>query len=295
MAAADPKIGVVFYTVDQSATAPAQLKRDDRCLECHASAKTLDVPGLLVRSFRTEDDGEVDLLSGRMISHRTPLSQRWGGYYVTGTHGAQKHLGNLFGPDVRARYERDPGANGNIVDLAPFLEVAKFPEPGSDIVALLVLDHQVHLENLLTRLSYETRAALRRGDDLRPVYPAADAVLKYLLFTDEAPLTAPIRGTSSFAERFEAEGPKDAQGRSLRQLDLQTRLLKFPCSYMIYSPAFAALPPPAKRLVWRHLWKVLANEDSSAEFQRISAENRVAIREILSATHPDLPVYWQLQ
>ena len=108
VAAADPRLGVVFYTLDQQATGRPRFVRDDRCLECHASSKTLDVPGLMVRSFLTKGDGEVDVLSGLLVNHRTPLADRWGGYYVTGTHGRQMHRGNLFGPEAVARHERDP-------------------------------------------------------------------------------------------------------------------------------------------------------------------------------------------
>jgi hypothetical protein len=293
IAASDPKLGAVFYTLEQKLSPQPRLVRDDRCLECHASAKTLEVPGFLVRSFRTEDDGEVDLLSGKFVTHRTPLSERWGGYYMTGTHGAQTHLGNLFGADAHARHDRDPGANGNITSLAPFLDTSGLPEVGSDIVALLVFDHQEHMENLLTRLSYETMAASHRGDDLRPTYPAAEAVLKYLLFTEEVPLTAPVHGTSAFAQWFESHGPKDKSGRSLRQLDLQTRLFKFPCSYVIYSPAFQALPKAAKLHLWRRLWQVLSGEDKSPEFHQIPVETKQTIQQILIETYSDLPAFWR--
>ncbi len=294
VAATDAKLGVVFYTLDQKAVPRPRPVRDDRCLECHASAKTLDIPGFLVRSFRTDDDGEVDLLSGRMINHRTPIALRWGGYYVTGTHGTQVHLGNLFGAEARTRHDLNPGVNGNVTNLTSFLDVSKFPEPGSDIVALLVLDHQVHMLNLLTRLSYETVAATRRGDDLKPIYPATEAVLKYMLFTDEVPLGSPVRGTSRFAQWFESAGLKDKQGRSLRQFDLQTRLFKYPCSYILQSPGFESLPAAAKKHLWRRLWQILTNEDLTPEYQRLPLEMKRAIQEILIATQPDLPAYWRL-
>ncbi|MFO1499187.1 MAG: hypothetical protein U1G07_12460 [Verrucomicrobiota bacterium] len=294
VAASDPKLGAVFYTLDQKLSAQPRLVRDDRCLECHASVKTLNIPGFLVRSFRTEDDGEVDLLSGKVVTHRTPLAERWGGYYVTGTHGDQTHLGNLFGPDAHTRHEKDPRVNGNITNLATFLQTRNFLGAGSDIVALLVFDHQEQMENLLTRLSYETIAAQHRGDDLRPTYPAAEAVLKYLLFTDEAILTAPVQGTSTFAQWFESNGPKDGAGRSLRQLDLQTRLFKFPCSYLIYSPSFQGLPAGAKLHLWRRLAQILAGEDKSPDFQKIPPQTKQAIQQILTETHPDLPAFWRL-
>ncbi len=295
LSATDPKLGVVFYTLDQKESAQPRLVRDDRCLECHASAKTLNVPGLLVRSFLTKDDGDVDLLSGLMVTHRTPLSERWGGYYVTGQHGAQTHRGNLFGAQAIARHEKDPTCNANITDLKPFLDVGKYPDPGSDLVSLMVLEHQAHMQTLLTRLGHEVDSALQSGKNLRAAYPAAEAALKYMLFVDEARLTAPVKGTSDFARWFTQQGPNDKQGRSLRQFDLQGRLFKFPCSFMIYSPAFDSLPAEARKHLYRRLWDILSGEDASADFQKLSPIARKAVREILNDTKQDLPSYWHLQ
>jgi hypothetical protein len=294
VAAADPKLGVVFYTLEQTESPKPRLVRDDRCLECHASSKTLDVPGLFVRSFLTKDDGDVNVLSGILVTHRTPISERWGGYFVTGTHGAQTHRGNLFGAQAIARHEKDPTWNGNITDLRPFLDVTKYPESGSDLVALMVLEHQTHMQALLTRLAYDANNALRTSDSLRPAYATAEAALKYLLFVDEARLTAPVQGTSDFARWFAQQGLKDKRGRSLRQFDLQSRLFKFPCSFMIYSPSFDALPSPARKHLYRRLWQILSGEDTSPDYESLSAATRTAIREILLETKNDLPVYWRL-
>ena len=294
IAAQDPKLGVVFYTLEQKESAQPQLRRDDRCLECHASSKSLEVPGLLVRSFVTSVDGEVDLLSGTMVNHRTPLAERWGGYYVTGTHGDQAHLGNLFGPDAIKRHEKEPSYHGNLTDLKGFLDLSKYPAPGSDIVALMVLEHQVHMVNLLTRLNYEATKSLRETGNTQSANSAAEAVLKYLLFVEEARIRAPIQGTADFAAWFQQQGPADSQGRSLRQFDLKTRLFKFPCSYMIYSPTFDSLPSAAKKHLYRRLWDILSDEKEAGEFARLSVETKRAIKEILSATKPDLPVYWRL-
>ncbi len=292
VAATDPKLGAVFYTLEQKAFSRPQLTRDDRCLECHASSKTLDAPGWLVRSFRTHDDGEVDVLSGLMVTHHTPIAERWGGYYVTGDTGGQPHRGNLFGAESLAK-------RGNTVPslsaaaLKSLLDIAKFPEPSSDVAALLVFEHQVHMMNLLTRLRLDTEA-LDEKETLERTYPTSEAVLKYLLFIDEAPLLAPIRGTSDFAREFEAQGPMDAKGRSLRQLDLRTRLFKHPCSFMVYSPSFEALPLRARRHLYRRLWDVLAGVDETGEFKSLSAETRTTIREILVQTKKELPAYWRL-
>ncbi len=293
VAAADPKLGVVFYTLEQKPAARPQLRRDDRCLECHASSKTLDAPGWLVRSFLTHADGDVDILSGLMVTHRTPIAERWGGYYVTGDTGGQRHRGNLFGADAFARYEKGSHAAASLTDLKPFLDTDKFPVPSSDVVALLVLEHQVHLLNLLTRLRLDTEA-LGETESLERARPSSEAVLKYLLFIGEAPLAAPVRGSSDFVRQFEALGPADSQGRSLRQFDLRTRLFKYPCSFMVYSPSFETLPLRARRQLYRRLWEVLAGEDVSGEYKSLTAETRAAIRAILVQTKTDLPAVWRL-
>jgi hypothetical protein len=294
IAAADPHLGVVFYTLEQKKAAKPKLVRDDRCLECHASAKTLDVPGLLVRSFLTKGDGDVDVLSGVLVTHRNPLSERWGGYYVTGSHGAQTHRGNLFGAEALARHEKDPTCNANITDLGPFLNISKYPEPGSDLVALMVLEHQTHMQTLLTRFAYDSSKALSVASDLRSAYPACEAVLKYMLFLDEARLTAPVRGTSDFARWFENQGLKDKNGRSLRQFDLQSRMFKYPCSFMIYSPSMDALPERARRHLYRRLHEILSGENASQDYANLSAESRKAIMEIVTDTIKDLPADWHL-
>ena len=290
LAATDARLGVVFYTLDQKPDVRPRLQRDNRCLECHASSKTLNVPGFLVRSFLTRENGDVDVLSGLMVNHRTPIADRWGGYYVTGTHGSQTHRGNLFGPEAMAHHVQDPSSNGNIIDLQGFLTLSNYPEGGSDIVALMVLEHQIHMQNLLTRIT----ASANESADNRVVYPQIEAALHYLLFLEEAPLRGSIRGTSKFAHLFAQHGPKDAAGRSLREFNLQTRLFKNPCSYLIYSPSFDALPIQAKKHFYRRLWEILSGEDTSPEYQNLSPESRRTIREILVSTKPDLPIYWRL-
>lgn len=294
LAAADPKLGVVFYTLSQREVEKPRLVRDDRCLECHASAKTLNVPGILVRSFLTKDDGEVELLSGLLVDHRTPIAERWGGYYVTGQHGKQSHRGNLFGTAALAQHEKEPLCNANVTDLAPLLDIARYPSAGSDIVALLTHEHQAHAQNLLTRVHYDSANALRAGDSLRPAYPAIEALLRYMLFVDEVPLISPVRGTSDFSTAFQNSGVKDDKGRSLRQLNLKTRIFEYPCSYMIYSSSFEALPLEARRHIYRRLWDILDGQERAPEFARLSPESRAAIREILISTKKDLPAYWRL-
>jgi hypothetical protein len=289
----DPKLGGVFYTLDQSKTERPQFKRTDQCLECHASAKSMGVPGHLVRSFATDESGVVDLASGTsQVNHRTPLAERWGGWYVTGTHGQQPHRGNLIGKAAFDRQEKEPNHLGNVTDLKKFLDTSAYPSPDSDIVALMVLEHQTHMHNFLTRLNYESTIALRQYGHVNYLKSATEALLRYLLFTEEAPLTDPIKGTSDFARRFAVQGPKDNRGRSLREFDLQTRLFKYPCSYLIYSDAFDKLPGKMKERIYERLWEILSSNETSADFQRMTPETKKAIREILAETKRDLPDFW---
>ncbi len=291
---ADPKLGGVFYTLEQRPMDKPKFVRNDQCLECHASAKSMGVPGHLVRSFAVDENGVVDLSSGTsLVNHRTLLEERWGGWYVTGTHGPQTHRGNLFGKDAFARHEKEPNYRGNLTDLKPFFDVTSYPTAQSDIVALLVLEHQTHMHNFITRLNYEATMALQAYGHIRYLKSVAESFLKYLLFTEEAPLAAPVKGPTGFAEQLAAQGPRDRQGRSLRDFDLQTRLFKYPCSYLIYSDAFDRLPEPMKAHLYQRLHDILTGTDMSAEFQKIPAATRHAIREILAETKKGLPEYWK--
>ena len=290
---ADPNLGAVFYTLDQSEIKKPKFVRTDQCLECHASAKSMGVPGHLLRSFVTDESGVVDLSTGvSENNHRTPLEDRWGGWYVSGTHGKQTHHGNLIGTAAFEKNKKKPNYLGNLSSLTRFFDVKKYPGADSDIVALMVLEHQIHMHNFLTRLHYESTLMLAQYGHINYLNNIVDAFLKYLLFTEEAPITSQIHGASSFARDFESLGPRDKQGRSLRQLDLQTRLLKYPCSYLIYSQSFDALPPPMKEKIYQRLWEILTGKDSSPDFARLSPESRRAILEILTETKNDLPSYW---
>jgi hypothetical protein len=175
----------------------------------------------------------------------------------------------------------------------------------SDIVSHLVFTHQIGMTNLLTRAGWQARVA---DPALHPPYTAAPGeeerialmmkgvaseVVDQLLFVDEAPLTDRVHGQSGFAERFAASGPRDRQGRSLYELDLNRRVMKYPCSYLIYAPAFDALPPRAKDPIYTRLWEVLSGEERDARYQKaLPRADRQAIVEILRDTKKDLPSYF---
>ena len=102
-----------------------------------------------------------------------------------------------------------------------------------------------------------------------------------------------ITSTPGFAKDFVRRGPRDAKGRSLRDFDLERRLFKYPCSYLIYSAAFDGMPADVREYVLRRLYEVLTGADRAPEFAHLSAADRKAILEILVATKPNLPDYWR--
>lgn len=238
-AAVDPKRGVAFYTLNQTSEKP-RFQSGNSCLSCHQS-------GLFVLS----NDGSV-------TDHRTPLAQRWGGWYVTGISSGFRHEGNRVGQGwLRSLYDQ--------------FYTAGYPTEYSDIVALMVLEHQTQATNSITRVARE------------PDRDSVNELVDYLLFVDEARLPGRVIGTSGFTQKFATFGPYDRKGRSLRQFDLTRRMMRYPCSYMIYSKAFAALPSTVKAAVYARMWRVLAG---------FSPRDRQAVTEILFDTMPGLPPYF---
>jgi hypothetical protein len=220
-----------------------------------------------------------------------------------------RHLGNAIADDNR-KDPIDPGPGANLESLSRLVRTTPYLQPTSDLVALMVLEHQSQMHNLITRASFETRrakhhdavmnAALKRSVDSvsestgRRIASAAEKLVEYLLFADEFRLTSPVAGVSDFAEEFSIGGPRDSKGRTLRDFDLQTRLFRHPCSFLIYSEAFDAMPEPMLDAVYSRLFAVLdrAVESSSEEdvFSHLSVADRTAIREILAETKPEFRV-----
>jgi hypothetical protein len=311
VSAADPALGTVFYTLNQSADEPARLTRQgDNCLICHGSSRNHGLPGHLVRSVYVDREGYPILSAGgRLITHESPFEVRWGGWYVTGTHGSQRHLGNLAVAGRDLNPERVDNSQGqNVTDLSTRFETGDYLTPHSDLVALMVLEHQAEMHNLIARATLQGRMALhdeaalnrelgrpageRWGSTESRLKAAAEPVARYMLFAGEPPLAEPVKGTSSFAADYAARGPKDSKGRSLRELDLKRRLLRYPCSPLIYSKSFDAMPREVRDRVLRRMLEVLSGRDTSKDFAHLSAEDRRAILEILRETKPDLPEEW---
>lgn len=302
VAVEDPQQGVIFYTLDQQPVDSPVFTRRDACLNCHESYSSLGVPGTLVRSVFPDANGFALRRLGDFVSdHRSPFNERWGGWYVTGKSRALRHMGNrtFMNSD-----EAEAGFDGpDLASLESKFDTTSYLSPYSDVVALMVFDHQMHMINLITRVGWEVRFAKyeetagssengKRPDMAGLVKSAANELVDYMLFVNEAPLPGPIQGTSGFTEGFSRRGPTDTKGRSLRQFDLEHRLMRYPCSYMIYSEAFDALPVEAKDEIYRRMWQILSGKEKAAKYQRLSLADREAVVQILRETKPGLPAYF---
>jgi hypothetical protein len=294
VAAHDATQGVIFYSLSQKPQAPPKFVRAGECLQCHLTAETSGVPGLFTMSVLPLSDDQNDYARGWAMDHRTPIEDRWGGWYVTGAQVPVRHLGNVPVLHVPRSYVRAETAP-RLTTGADAFDTTAYLTPHSDVVALMVLNHQLHMINLLTRLGWQARIVERElpAATTRGVPPQVGDLVRdfvdYLLFIDEAPLPSPVKGSAAFAQEFASRGPRDSRGRSLRDLDLTRRLLRYPCSFMVYSEAFEALPAPVKNLVYERLWEVLSGRDTNKVYARLSLADRRAIVEILRETKKGLP------
>jgi hypothetical protein len=305
-ASVDPKLGAVFYTLDEEKPGKPKFQREVYfCLICHDSATiTGGVPGFMTLSVLPDKQGNAIRSAGaNAMSDQTPFNERWGGWYVTGTHGAQRHRGNtLFPSGIPAIDKVDWSRGANVTTLDGKIDVASYLTPDSDIVALIALTHQTRIHNLITRANYETRRAIQDEENtlkglsvksdrysdltLKRIREAVEPMVRGMFFVNEAPLTDTVRGTSTFAADFEKSGVRDSKGRSLKDLDLNRRFLRYPLSYLIYSQAFDELPGPAKDVFYERAWTILSGKDT-ANYPNLSIDDRIAIREILQDTKPD--------
>ena len=295
VASLDPQVGMVFYTLDvHKSNAPSFSRQEMTCLQCHMSPATLNIPGIMVSSvYATDHESPFGRAGGFATDHRIPLEDRWGGWYVTGTHGTIKHRGNV---PVDPFAEESELPSQNITSLDDRLNTAAYLAPTSDIVALMTLEDQTRMLNLITRIGWETRVAIADGT-LKEFQARLNSdiveFVTYVLFADEVPLRSPIQGVSTFTKTFPQIGPRDKQGRSLRDFDLHKRLFRYPLSYMIYSPAFDSIPDVARNGIYRKLYDVLTSKDASPTFTGLSADDRRAVLEIVRDTKSGLPEYWK--
>jgi hypothetical protein len=305
-ASVDPKLGAVFYTLDEEKPGKPRFQREIYfCLICHDSGTiTGGVPGFMTLSVLPDKDGNAIRSAGaNAMSDQTPFNERWGGWYVTGTHGTQRHRGNTVFPSIIPAVDKVDWSKGaNMTTLGGKIDIASYLTPHSDIVALIALTHQTRIHNLITRANYETRRAIQDEENtfkglpvkndrysditLKRIRDAVEPLVRGMFFVHEAPLTEPVRGTSTYAADFEKSGVRDSKGRSLKDLDLNRRFLRYPLSYLIYSQAFDELPGQAKDVFYERAWTILSGGDT-ANYGQLSIEDRTAIREILQDTKPE--------
>ena len=310
VAVSDPVLGPVFYAMHlREFGEKGWIARDNSCLQCHATSRTELVPGLLVRSVFADGDGQPLLGEGTFVTdHASRFKERWGGWYVTGSHGEYRHMGNSLAVEReggRADFDYETGANWESLDGK--VDTSNYLQSTSDIVALMVLEHQCKMHNLLTKAAMEYRRlvflqeAIDKETDLaaadgmaaRSAADSAEEILRYLLFCDEIDLGDGMESEGGFVETFEALGPKTAEGHSLRDLRLYGRLFKHRCSYMIHSISFAELPDAVRDRVLTRLWEVLSGKEDKEDFTHLGRSEKRRILEIVKGTVDRLPACWK--
>jgi hypothetical protein len=269
LASLDPMQGIIFYTLSAAKAEQPRFVRRRECLRCHQGPSTIGVPGIFIGSVYPGPTGSADRTGAIITDHRTPFADRWGGWYVNASAGQQKDRANAIAPDPAEPHSLDVAGRQNLQAFTREFSSAGYLSPVSDIVALMTYEHQTQAANLITRLGWHVRLESSQVDS------DIEELARYLTFDKEAPLAEPVRGVSSFTETFPARGPKDRQGRSLRDFDLRTRLFRYPLSYMIYSPAFNALPDAIRARVYKSI-------DA-----KLPLSTRREILEILRDTKPD--------
>jgi hypothetical protein len=255
LAALDREQGTVFYTLRDG-----KITRGETCLRCHHGPATMGVPGIFVGSVYPGPTGLPDRTQAIITDHRTPFEDRWGGWYVNARNGQGADRGNSVADDPAEPHQLRTEGNQNLTSLTKFFSPAGYLSPVSDIVALMTFEHQTQAVNLMTRVGWEVRMGRPIDDDLT-------ALASYLSFAGEAPLKEPVEGVSTFAKTFPQTGP-------LREFDLQTRLFKYPVSYMIYSPAFDALPLEVRRAIYGKIYKALNAKDRKVVFEILRKTGR---------------------
>jgi hypothetical protein len=306
----DPVLGPIFYSLDPSAGQPnAQPApvRDNDCLRCHGGTFIRGIPGVFARSVFTGEDGEPLLRQGtEIVDFRTPFTNRWGGWYVTGKHGNALHRGNVIAREKHDQLEVDFRHGANLTNLASFFDTRDYLTNSSDIVALLVFEHQLAMQNTLTRASLNSSRMLDYQRNLQrdlketiseePAYASVKSVFEStarelvddLLFKDEAPLPDGIAGAPAFQRAFSANAPRAADGSSLKDFQLKGHVYKNRCSYLIYSDAFRQLPKPLLKRVHERLAHALRAVDPDPRYAYLGADERARIVQILHETCGDL-------
>ncbi len=310
IASIDPKLGPIFYSFDPreaSATHRPEFERKSDCLRCHGSHFVPGIPSVFARSLFVKDSGEPLYRQGDVVvDYRTPFTNRWGGWYVTGLHGNIFHRGNSFASENGDALVFNPTAGANVTNLSLFFDTRDYLTNTADIVSLLVFEHQMAMQNAITRAGNDCRSMLDyqnqllkafkesatnddlRYDSVRHVFDhSAENIVDCLLFKDEADLPDGVKGSADFQTAFAANARRAKDGSSLKDLLVSDHLFKNRCSYLIYSDSFLALPRPLKNRIYARLNKALAEKDPDLRYNYIHESERRRIAAILRETHPE--------
>lgn len=307
VAAVDPVLGPVFYSIDPDDVRAKSrtFVREDSCLRCHGGTFIREVPGLFARTVFPSDKGEPLLRHGSgIVDDTTPFADRWGGWYVTGYTGTEPHRGNTLGSERDDKLEFSPNTK-RPTDLKEFFDTARYLAPTSDVVALLVMEHQMAMQNALTHANQRARKMLdyQRSlqksfgepqtdepsyDSVKSVFAsAAENVVDHLLFYKAAPLPSGVEGSKDFRGAFATGVPRSASGATLKDLSLDRRLFALRCSYLIYSDTFRTLPAPLLDRIFARLHDALTSTDPKGRYAYLDAEEKHRILALLTETHPD--------
>lgn len=290
----DPNLGFVYRVFNVSDREQLFVRQTEDCFSCHANGRTEDVPGVLVRSVFPDADGRPLMAFGsHLIDHTSPIKVRWGGYYVTGTVG-MPHLGN------RTYQEGDRVvAEDRILEKLPGnVDVRSYLRPTSDVVSLLVLEHQCRVHNLLhaAALNYrrsawmerllDPKSDLSRGSAAKIADSHAEKIVEALFYSEEADLGDGVEGDATYQEDFRRLLPATKDGGSLADFRLLGRMMKLRCSHLVYSDAFLNLPNTVRIAVLKRMRRVLTGDESATEFGFLKAKERTEIHRILMETLP---------
>jgi len=317
VASLDPRLGMVFHLIKLTTREdhrPPELVRERGCLNCHAGSSNQGVPGLMVRSVYPSDSGLPLFEAGTFRTRQSsPISERWGGWYVTGEVEGESHLGNAIAAvkDRRVGVEMAPFATGRVEKLDALFNADPYPHGGqSDVAALMVLEHQTGVHNILVEANLTTRATLHRHGEMKKAFGEsvdgplsetnerildrmADKVLHEMLYVDEFEVPGGIEGGAAFQNAFKTNARKSADGRSLKDFRLYGRLMKYRCSHLIYSEAFENLPREIRSRILDKLHSILTRPASWPAYAHLADSEREHLHTILSETVPDLPPSWK--
>jgi hypothetical protein len=318
LAAVDAQAGIVFFGLCNSQEhAPVMEREGGRCLTCHDTYSMMGggVPRVLAMSAPVDVPEDTRTYSSATeVDDRTPISQRWGGWYVSGWYlpgkkGPVDHFGNL---PLRSESGSNPADNRQLIalkstrdnrgNLKGYFDTDAYLSDKSDVGALLVLEHQVHVQNLITRVNFKVRTIMSReaekaveaprswdavnAQDKAAIKAIIEPLVRALFMAEMVSLDGEVVSNSGFGDKFPKMGPHDSQGRSLRDLQLDGRLFRHPLSYMIYSESFETLPQYVHDYIDGRIVEVLRGTDTTGLSAKLSAADRTAISQILSETRP---------